>query len=293
MRILITGCNGQLGNTLQTLLKTGVGPLGKIDARYAGSTILSVDIDALDIADASAVDRLVEDFKPELIINCAAFTNVNACETQQVAAYAANATGPKNLAIAAKKIGAKLVHVSTDYVFSGDIPGERVETDPCAPKSVYGSTKRQGEEFIMQECDRYFILRTAWLYGKIGHNFVKTILKNAREKGELKVVNDQYGNPTNCEDLAYHILQLAVTEHYGIYHCTNNGICTWYDFACKIVEYAGISCAVNPCTTDEFPTPAKRPAYSALKNRALKNTIGDHMRHWQDALMDYIQNLED
>ncbi len=293
MRIFITGANGQLGQTLQKLLQSGQSPLGKIDDAYKDCVVHTADIDTLDIADSQAVMQAVTCFAPDVIINCAAFTNVNACETRQQDAYAANATGPKNLSLAAKAVNAKLVHISTDYVFSGDTPGERVETDPCAPQSVYGSTKYAGEQFVTQNCKKYFILRTAWLYGKIGNNFVKTILKNAKEKGVLKVVNDQYGNPTSCEDLAYHILQLAVSEFYGIYHCTNEGICTWYDFACKIVEYAGIPCTVNPCSTDEFPTPAKRPAYSALKNEALANTIGNKMRPWQVALKEYINTLED
>jgi dTDP-4-dehydrorhamnose reductase len=156
---------------------------------------------------------------------------------------------------------------------------------------VYGNTKYLGEEYVKQFCSRYFIVRTAWLYGYYGKNFVKTIIKAAKENGKLDVVNDQRGNPTNAEDLAYHLLKLALTEEYGIYHCTGNGECSWYDFACRIVEYSNINCSVNPITSEKINRAAKRPSYSSLDNMMLRCTVGDEMRHWEEALKMFIKNI--
>ena len=202
----------------------------------------------------------------------------------------ANAIGPRNLAMAAQQAGAKLVHVSTDYVFSGEDEAEKHEWDIAGPRSVYGSSKLLGEKYVAEQCSRYFIVRTAWLYGYIGGNFVKTILKAGKERGELKVVNDQRGNPTNAADLAHHLLKLAATKEYGVYHCTNNGTCSWYDFACEFVNLAGFPCRILPCTTEEFPRPAKRPAYSSLDNMMLRCTVGDEMRSWQNAIAAYMEH---
>jgi dTDP-4-dehydrorhamnose reductase len=246
----------------------------------------------LDISDTPASLSLVERIRPDVIFNCASYTNVDACETNRDIAMLANAIGPRNMAMAANRIGAKLIHISTDYVFSGTEEGERSEWDVCAPQSVYGHTKHLGEQYVRTFCSRHFIVRTAWLYGYEGGNFVKTILRNGKERGSLKVVNDQFGNPTHASDLAHHLLKLAVTEEYGLYHCTGNGTCSWYDFACAIVRHAGISCAVTPCTSEEFPTPAKRPTFSALDNRMLRCTIGNEMRNWESALAAYMAHYD-
>ena len=218
-------------------------------------------------------------------------TNVDGCEEHEDAAFRVNALGPKNLALAAKKSGAKLVQVSTDYVFSGNEESERTEDDSTDPQSAYGRSKLAGEQLVRETYDKHFIVRTAWLYGYVGANFVKTMLRLAKEKGSIKVVNDQFGNPTSANDLAYEILRIAETENYGTYHCTNNGVCSWFDFASAIVDEAGISCEKKPCTTEEFPRPAKRPNYSSLRNAQLEKTTGDEMRPWQDALKEYIHNL--
>ena len=292
MNILITGCNGQLGSELAKDLNNGCTELGPIPEEFRNAQVVCGDVQEMDITDYDAVIDLVEELNLDLIINCAAYTNVNGCESDSDTAFRVNAIGARNLAMAAERFGAKLVHVSTDYVFAGNGTVPYTEWDLCNPQSVYGKTKYLGEQYVRDFCSRYFIVRTAWLYGYIGNNFVKTMLKLAREKGGAAVVNDQRGNPTNAVDLAHHILKLAATEQYGIYHCTGNGECSWYDFASKIVEYAGIPATISPCTTEEYPTPAKRPAYSSLDNRMLRNTVGDDMRDWQVALKYYLEHLE-
>ena len=292
MKILITGSIGQLGNTICELLKTGENSLGKIPTDYINAEIIAVDVDELDITDNLAVQTFVEEAKPDLIINCAAYTNVDGCETDRELAEKINADGPENLALAANKLGAKFVHVSTDYVFRGDATTPYVESDQCDPVTAYGSSKRNGEIKVQSACEKHYIFRTSWLYGLIGNNFVKTIRRVAKEKGVLTVVNDQRGNPTNCEDLAYHILLAANTECYGIYHCTGSGECTWFDFAKKIIEFSNIPCTVDPCSTEQSNRPAKRPAYSSLDNRHLRQTVGDKMREWKVALKEYIIKLD-
>ena len=292
MNVLITGSNGQLGRELAKNLANGYTELGPIPEELQGAQVVCVDVDEMDITNYDAVVDLVEELSLDVIFNCAAYTNVNGCETDSDTAFRVNALGARNLAMAAERFGAKLIHVSTDYVFSGEGNTPRSEWDLCDPQSVYGKTKYLGEQYVRDFCKRYFIVRTAWLYGYEGNNFVKTIMRIAREKGSATVVSDQFGNPTNAADLAHHLLKLAVTEQYGLYHCTGTGECSWYDFACKIVEYAGIPATVSPCTTAEYPTPAKRPAYSSLDNRMLRNTVGDEMRPWEEALRYFIDHLE-
>lgn len=292
MNILITGCNGQLGSELAKDLNNGCTELGPIPEELRNAQVVCVDVQEMDITDYDAVVDLVEELSLDLIINCAAYTNVNGCESDSDTAFRVNAIGARNLAMAAERFGAKLIHISTDYVFAGDGTEPYTEWDLCSPQSVYGKTKYLGEKYVRDFCSRYFIIRTAWLYGYVGNNFVKTMLKLTREKGGATVVNDQRGNPTNAADLAHHILKLAATEQYGVYHCTGAGECSWYEFASKIVEYAGIPATISPCTTEEYPTPAKRPAYSALDNRMLRNTVGDEMRDWQVALKYYLEHLE-
>lgn len=296
MNVVIVGSNGQLGTELQKILKNGESELGKMPGIYHGSNVTAVDIDTLDISDKSAVNKFVVDNKPDIIINCAAMTNVDQCDVDVEQAMKANAIGPRNLAEASKKEGCKLVHVSTDYVFAGNGSTPYREWDVCNPKSGYGSSKLQGENYIRDFADKYFIVRTAWLYGYKGGNFVKTMLRLAMRNGTATVVNDQRGNPTNAVDLAHHLLELAVTEEYGVYHCTCNGECSWYDFTCKIMEEFGIECDVMPCTSEEFaqkyPNSAKRPSYSSLDNLMLRSTIGDGMRTWQDAIHAYAKNYD-
>lgn len=292
MKILITGANGQLGTELLRQLAAGGSALGSMPAALKGSEAVGIDIEDGNLANQAEAFALVEKHAPDVVLNCAAFTNVDACESEPDTAFAANAIAARNLARVCEARGAKIVHVSTDYVFAGDGQRPYKETDLPAPRSVYGATKLLGESYLREFCSRWFILRTAWLYGRNGKNFVKTIQALARDKGEVKVVDDQLGNPTNAEDLAHHILKLAPTEEYGLYHCTGDGVCSWFDFAREIVRASGIEADVVPCTTEEFPRPAPRPAFSALDNAMLRLTVGDGMRPWQAALDDYIRTQE-
>ena len=296
MKILITGCNGQLGTELQAQLRRGESELGPIPDRLKNATVLPVDVDQLDITDRAEVVNFVRRHQPDTIINCAAFTNVDGCETSKDAAFKVNALGPRNLAIAADKINARLIHVSTDYVFSGEGDTPLDECDLPAPRSAYGTTKLLGEQYVQRFCRRHFIVRTAWLYGYNGKNFVKTMINAGKKFGKLTVVNDQLGNPTNAVDLAHHILKLAVSHEYGTYHCTGNGICSWYDFAAEIIRLAGVEATVTPCTTAEYaaahPEAASRPAWSALDNRMLRCMVGDEMRPWQQALAAYFEHWD-
>lgn len=272
------------------MLDKGFSELGPISSLYNDCNVKGIDIQDLDIADIKSVNEFFTKYKPDIIINPAAFTNVDLCESMEDEAFKANAIGARNIAIAAENIGAKLIHISTDYVFDGEGTVPYREYDVPNPQSVYGKTKLMGEEYVREFCSKYFIMRTAWLYGYNGKNFVKTIIKTAREKGHLDVVDDQRGTPTNAEDLAYHILKIASMEEYGIYHCTGNGECTWYDFAKRIVEYAGIQCSVDPMKSNKLKRAAKRPSYSVLDNMMLRCTVGDEMRDWEKALKVYIEN---
>ncbi len=293
MKILITGVRGQLGCELVRILHDGQSEIGSIPDAYNHAEVVGTDVADLDITDAQAVDAFIKNGSFDLVINCAAMTNVDACEDHEDAAYQVNALGPRNLAQACQETGAKLVHVSTDYVFDGTTPKERIEDDTPDPRSAYGRTKLAGEQLVQKACKQSFIVRTAWLYGYVGKNFVKTMIRLAKEHGAIKVVDDQRGNPTSANDLAYEILQLAATDQYGIYHCTNKGICSWYDFACAIVDGAKIPCTKTPCTSGDLNRAAQRPAYSALRNKHLEDTIGDSMRPWQDALAMYLQRYND
>lgn len=291
MKILICGANGQLGNELNRLLVSGKSEIGLIPQVYKGAEVINTDQSLLDITDKSAVDGFIEKGDFDLIINCAAMTNVDGCEEHEDVAYRVNAVGPQNLAQAAEKTRAKFVQVSTDYVFSGDVAGAYTENDPTDPRSAYGRTKLAGEQMTAESCTKHFIIRTAWLYGYVGSNFVKTMIRLAKENGTIKVVDDQYGNPTSANDVAHEILRIAETDAYGIYHCTNEGTCTWFDFAVAIVDGADIPSEKIPCTTEEFFRPAKRPACSSLRNKRLEDTIGNDMRPWQVALNEYLTKL--
>ena len=292
MKILITGASGQLGTEIQRQLKNGGSALGPVPERLQNATVIATDVDELDITDRDATIAFVRRHQPDTIISCAAFTNVDGCETNPEGAFKVNAIGASNLAQAAERINARLIHVSTDYVFRGEGNKPLDESERVDPKSVYGKTKALGEEYVKNFCHRYFIVRTAWLYGYAGKNFVKTIVNAGKKFGKLEVVSDQLGNPTNAEDLAHHILQLAVSHDYGVYHCTGEGICSWYEFASEIIRLSGVDATVAPCTSAEYsakhPAAADRPAWSALENRMLACTVGNHMRDWKVALADFF-----
>lgn len=287
-KVFITGANGQLGRAIQKEYGNTV--------EYVLSDMLDMEgILKLDISDLDAVRAAVNDTNPDVIINCAAYTNVDGCEKNEDLAYQANAIGPKNLAIAAKEKGIKLVHVSTDYVFNGNGTRPYVETDEPDPVSAYGRTKRAGEDFVKENCDKYFILRTAWLYGD-GKNFVKTMLSLAETHDELNVVCDQLGTPTSAAELAKMIHFLEGTEEYGIYHATCEGDTNWADFTEEIFKKTGKNVKVNHVTSEEYkkmnPASADRPHYSILENAHLKSVTKDFsMADWHDALDDYLKNL--
>ncbi|NRT33435.1 dTDP-4-dehydrorhamnose reductase [Clostridium beijerinckii] len=292
MKILITGCNGQLGNELQSIIKSGKAEINEVSENIRKSEIVALDVEELDITNLTQVREILNDVRPDVVINCAAATNVEGCEGNEDFAFRVNSIGPRNLAIICEEIGAKLVQVSTDYVFSGVSNKPLTEYDLTAPYSVYGKTKLLGEQYVQQFCSKYFIVRTAWLYGYIGKNFVYTMMRLGKEKDIIKVVDDQRGSPTHANDLAYHILKLIETEEYGIYHCTGKGECTWYEFAKMIIELSGERCEVKPCTSEEYVTPAKRPEYSSLDNMMFRNTVGDEMRDWKDAIKSFITTVK-
>ena len=281
-RLLITGCNGQLGRALRK-------EYAQENVEFINTDVAGEGIVPLDITSVEAVLSLVEKEKPDVIINCAAHTNVDACESQWDLAYQINAIGPRNLAIAAEKTGAKLIHVSTDYVFPGTCPKPLTEFDAPEPISAYGKTKYEGELFVKEFSRRHFILRTAWLYGE-GKNFVKTMLKLAETHEEITVVSDQFGSPTSAVELAKMIHFLEPTENYGTYHATCEGQCSWADFAVEIFKRAGKNTKVKYITTEEYNSPAKRPAYSILDNYMLRLMAGDKfkMADWKDALDAYF-----
>ena len=278
-KIIVTGCNGQLGRAVNEFYK---------DAADLG--FVNTDVAELDITDIDAVMRLAREVKPYAIINCAAHTGVDACETQYEKAFAINAIGPRNLAIAARETGAKLVHISTDYVFDGKKTSPYVETDPTNPQGAYGSTKLAGEQFVKQFADRWFILRTAWLYGD-GKNFVRTMLRLSQTNEKVRVVGDQFGSPTSAAELARAVHTLLFSENYGVFHATCEGSCSWAEFTKEIFRLAGKDTEVEAITTEEYGAPAPRPAYSVLDNRMFRLTTDFTFADWHDAIAVYLKEL--
>ena len=286
-KIMITGSNGQLGRAINTLYDSSKYELVNTDFGIDG-------IRHLDITDLDAVLTACREVKPYAIINCAAHTNVDACEVQVDSAYRINAIGPRNLSIAATETGAKLVHISTDYVFAGDGDHPYTEFDKTAPKAMYGKTKLAGEEFVKQFAKNWFMIRTAWLYGD-GKNFVRTMLNLSKTHDEISVVNDQIGSPTCADELARAIFSLIDTENYGLFHGTCEGKCSWADFTKEIFRLAGVKTKVNPVTSKQYkemnPASADRPAYSVLENYMLKLTGGYTFADWEKAIEQYISKM--
>lgn len=293
-KILITGGNGQLGRQLQTDFKRGYTELGlDLSPLFINTELRVVDLPELDISNNAQVWDYMDEFRPELIINCAAMTNVDGCETQPVDAMKANVIGPQNLAEVAEVYGSILVHVSTDYVFSGEEASPRCEWDATAPVTVYGKSKLLGEEQVLTRSGlgSAYVFRTAWLYGYEGNNFVRTMIRLMSEHDEVKVVNDQIGNPTSTADLSHAILKtVGFKAAPGVYHATCQGDASWYDFAVKIKDLWQLPAKVLPCTTEEFPRPAPRPAFSSLRNLMLESTVGDDLRPWEEALETFYKN---
>ena len=280
MKILITGANGQLGRELTKQYKEK----GNVE-------LILTDVDTLDITNVNDVYKMVNETRPDVIINCAAHTAVDKCEDDVDNAYKINAVGPKNLAAAMNAIGGEIVQVSTDYVFDGTSEKPYLEFDKPCPASVYGHTKYDGEEFVKSLNPKHYIVRTAWLYGD-GNNFVKTMIRLGENNPEVKVVNDQFGSPTSTTDLARVIISLVENKNYGIFHATCKGQCSWYDFAKEIFELKGMDVNLLPCTSEEFKSRAKRPKYSVLRNYMLELTTGDITRDWKESLKEYLENLK-
>lgn len=276
-KIIVTGCNGQLGRAVNKLYAN--------DGRYE---LVNTDVGELDITNIDEVMSFVREVKPYAIINCAAHTGVDACETEADKAYKINAIGPRNLSIAAAETDAKLIHVSTDYVFDGKGTRPYTEFDVAGPQGMYGRTKLAGENFVREFADRYFIIRTAWLYGD-GKNFVKTMLRLSETNDKVRVVKDQVGSPTSAEELAKAIAFLLPTENYGLFHGTCEGDCSWAEFTEEIFRLAGKKTVVEPITTEEFGAKAPRPAYSILENYMFKLTSDFMFADWHDAIAKYMK----
>lgn len=283
MNILVTGCNGQLGNEIQ-LLEKGNGK----------HVFFNTDVNELDITDENAINAFVDANNIEGIINCAAYTAVDKAESNEALCHTLNATASGYLAAAMGKRGGWMVQVSTDYVFDGTKHTPYSETDPTCPDSVYGRTKLEGEQLVRQHCERAMIVRTAWLYSIFGNNFVKTMIRLGKEKTELGVIFDQIGTPTYARDLAVAIMT-AVEKGIipGTYHFSNEGVTSWYDFTKAIHRIAGISgCHVRPIHTEEYPTPARRPHYSVLDKTKIKATYNIEVPYWEESLAECISKLD-
>ena len=283
MNILVTGCNGQLGNEIQ-LLEKGNG-------KYV---FFNTDVNELDITDENAINAFVDANNIDGIINCAAYTAVDKAESNEALCHTLNATAPGYLAAAMGKRGGWMVQVSTDYVFDGTKHTPYSETDPTCPDSVYGRTKLEGEQLVRQHCERALIVRTAWLYSIFGNNFVKTMIRLGKEKTELGVIFDQIGTPTYARDLAVAIMTAMEKGIIpGIYHFSNEGVTSWYDFTKAIHRIVGISgCHVRPIHTEEYPTPARRPHYSVLDKTKIKATYNIEVPYWEESLAECISKLD-
>ena len=282
MNILITGGNGQLGNEIQLL-----------QAQYAQHTWLNTDVNELDITDKAAIERFVEANEIDGIVNCAAYTAVDKAESDPQLARKLNADAPAFLAEAVAKRGGWMVQVSTDYVFNGTKHTPYVETDEPCPNSIYGQTKLEGEQAVSKLCPNAMIIRTAWLYSEFGNNFVKTMIRLGREREQLGVIFDQVGTPTYAHDLATAIMT-AIDKGIkpGVYHFSNEGVTSWYDFTKSIHRLSGINtCQVSPLHTAEYPTPACRPAYSVLDKTKIKAAYGIEIPHWEESLAKCIAKL--
>lgn len=282
MKVIITGAHGQLGNALKRELDTD----NTIEAIYT-------DADTLDITDSAALNRFLEDNPADMVVNCAAYTAVDRAESDDLKAAAINTGAVGNLGQAAARHGLKVIHISTDYVFAGESFRPYEENDEPYPQSIYGRTKLEGEGLLTSFCNNAMIIRTAWLYSEFGANFVKTMLRLASERDEINVVSDQIGTPTYAGDLARAIHSVIRHENWqpGIYHFTNEGVASWYDFTKAIFEIAGKDVKVNPIRTAQYPTPAKRPMYSVLSKDKIKRNYDLEIPYWRDSLTKCLKTL--
>lgn len=279
MKVLVTGVKGQLGyDVVNELEKRGIEAVG-------------VDVEEMDITDAEAVGRVMRETAPDACIHCAAYTAVDAAEDNVELCRRINAEGTQNIADLCKELDCKLVYLSTDYVFDGE--GERPwePDDERHPLNVYGLTKYEGEQAVQNTLDKYFIVRIAWVFGVNGKNFIKAVLNKAKTTDTITVVNDQFGSPTYTYDLARLLVDMVLTDKYGIYHATNEGICNWYEFACEIFRQAGVDVKVVPVSADEYPAKAKRPTNSRMSKDKLEQNGFERLPSWQDALGRYLKEI--
>ena len=281
MKILVIGCNGQLGKDMGRILTS------------AGYDVSGMDVPAIDLTDPAGTAAIIKAAAPQTVINCAAFTAVDACETRRPEAYAVNAGGVSTIALAARATGAKVIHFSTDYVFDGLKNAPYIETDTVNPQSVYGKSKLEGERLLAQALADHVIVRVAWLYGIHGQHFIKKIKNRAlaiRGTGEtLKVVTDEIGTPTYSVDVCRQTLELLKKDARGLFYCTNEGFCSRYEFAREIIKAYALDVAITPCVSKDFPLPAPRPAFSVLENKRLKDMGINVMRDWKVAFAEYVQ----
>ncbi|WYP26046.1 dTDP-4-dehydrorhamnose reductase [Alkalihalobacillus sp. FSL W8-0930] len=276
-KVLITGAGGQLGNDLVKQFAS------------QGYEVFGLSREELDITNQEKVKEVFSNIKPEIVIHSAAYTAVDNAENDQETAYLINSIGSRNIAIEADCYGSKLVYVSTDYVFNGEATEPINEFEAVSPLGIYGKSKLAGEQYVKDLSNKFFVVRTSWVFGLNGNNFVKTMLKLSEQKDELGVVSDQIGSPTYTVDLAHVINELVKTEKYGTYHVANNGSCSWYEFAKEIFKLSNKSVKVNPLTSEEFPRPAKRPAYSVFDQMNLRLNNIKEMPHWKDSLKRFLQ----
>ncbi|QGQ98467.1 dTDP-4-dehydrorhamnose reductase [Paenibacillus psychroresistens] len=279
MKILITGANGQLGRDLVEIIGLE-------------HDVIGFGREELDICDLEQCRSVINKEMPNLIIHAAAYTAVDLAESEEDLAFRINAFGTRNVTMAAEEINAKLCYVSTDYVFDGRSESSYKEYDNTNPQSIYGKSKHAGELLVQSLSNHYFIVRTSWVYGQYGNNFVKTMLKLGKEKPNLKVVDDQIGSPTYTIDLCQFILELIASEKYGIYHASNSGSCSWFDFAKAIFSETDYVTKVEPCTTDEFPRPAPRPRHSVMDHQAIRSNNFTDLRPWREALKEFLISIK-
>ena len=276
MKTIVTGSKGQLGSDIVTMLKQN------------GIETVGADLPEIDITDETTVEQFIDECKADAVIHCAAFTNVDLAETKKEACRKINVDGTVNIAKACEKFGLKMMYISTDYVFSGD-GNEPFETDsPKKPCNIYGETKLAGENAVSEICSKYFVVRISWVFGENGKNFVKTLLRLSKEKSELNVVNDQIGSPTYTKDLAKLLCEMITTEKYGIYHATNEGFCSWAEFAEKIMELSGAKTKIIPVSSTEYKTVAVRPENSRLSKKSLDENGFTRLPSWENALVRYL-----
>ena len=287
MVVLVTGANGQLGQSLQFIAK-----------KHPNIEFVFCDSKQLDITNLKSVKQVFKQFKPNFCINTAAYTAVDKAETEAEKATLINVIGPKNVAATCKEYNTILLHVSTDFVFDGNQNKAYTEDDVPNPTGIYGRTKLQGEQAIQSTWEKHFIIRTSWVYSQFGNNFLKTMLRLAKERDTISVVNDQIGTPTNAVDLAEVLITICLsnnqqptTNNYGIYHFSNEGQCSWYDFAKEIFNQNTISITLNPIPTTAYPTPAKRPAFSVLDKSKIKNIFGIEIKTWEESLSSCLNQM--